>query len=586
MRRLLIAILGSLAFGSGSSQAQQTGVVINSGTGAVTALTFPASQEPGAARDRQAPTAPGTATLRGRVYAADSGQPLRRAQVRITSTGPSANGQPPENRLTTTDMNGGYEFAAVRAGRYNLNAQKGSYIGLQWGQQRPNEPGKPIDVLDAQTIEKLDFALPRGAVITGRILDEFGEPVSDAQVAAMRPQNVGGTRRLVNAGRPSTTNDIGEFRLFALPPGEYYVSATLRNLNPLAETDDRSGYAPTYYPATADVSAAQKLPVAIGQTISDITLSLLPTRTSRVTGTAVDSQNRPLRGVVQAVMRSTMLGGPFGISPGQIRPDGSFTINGLTPGDYTLEVSPQGGPGGFSDPEYASTDVTVGGGDVNGIRLVAAKPSAVAGRIVIGSGDGKSLSASTIRIAVTPVPTGGIFFGPFPQPAAINDDWTFQAKARPGLMRISAQGLQAPWNVKAVRYRGTDVSDTGFEVKPNEDLNDIEIELTNRTTEISGTVTNTRGEAVKDYWAILFSRDRDKWKPPSRSVRISRPDQDGRFKVIGLPPGEYLALADNAIDPSDATDPDFLDRIQIRATRFSLGEGETKALDLKLSSSQ
>src|SRR4029079_18654873 len=97
--------------------------------------------------------------------------------------------------------------------------------------------------------ERLDFALPRGGVITGRVLDEFGDPVSDVQVAALRPQTVGGSRRLVNMGRPGTTNDIGEFRLFGLPPGDYFVSATFRNqFGPFAESDDRSGYAPTYYP--------------------------------------------------------------------------------------------------------------------------------------------------------------------------------------------------------------------------------------------------------------------------------------------------------------------------------------------------
>ena len=110
-------------------------------------------------------------------------------------------------------------------------AQKGSYIPLQWGQQRPNEPGKPLDILDGQTVEKIDFSLPRGGVITGRVLDEFGDPAADVQVAAMRAQNIGGTRRLMPAGRMATTNDIGEFRLFAIPPGNYYVSATLRSNN-------------------------------------------------------------------------------------------------------------------------------------------------------------------------------------------------------------------------------------------------------------------------------------------------------------------------------------------------------------------
>src|SRR5262249_4451699 len=124
---------------------------------------------------------------------------------------------------------------------------------------------------------------------------------------------------------------------------------------------------------------------------------------------------------------------------------------------------------------------------------------------------------------------------------------------------------------------------TGVDIRSNEDLSDLEIEITNRTTDVSGSVTNGRGDIVKDYWVVLFARDRDRWKPPSRMVRVSRADQEGRFKVTGMPPGEYLAIAADTIDTSEVTDPEILERLQNRASRFSLGEGETKALDLKLS---
>jgi hypothetical protein len=575
MSRLLAAVIGSLlvaiALPALAARAESP-------------APFAVPQAP--QRDGQQPAKPGTATLRGRVFAADSGQPLRKAQIRITSIGPGLTGQAPENRLATTDAGGAYEFTELRAGRYNLNAQKGSFIALQYGQQRPFEPGKPLEILDGQTIEKVDFSLPRGGVITGRILDEFNEPISDVQVAAMRSQNAGGTRRLVQAGRAGMTNDIGEFRLFALPPGDYYVTATLRN-NQIGDTNDRSGYAPTYYPGTADAASAQRLTVAIGQTVTDLTLSLLPIRTARVSGTAVDSQGHPLQGFVQALQQSAVVGGPLGLSPGQIRPDGSFAINGLTPGDYTLQAQgPPPSPG--TDPEFASAEVTVQGIDVTGVRIVGAKPSTISGRVVITSGDPQSLKSSTVRISLFPAPNPGgnniILFGPTPQPVAVNDDWSFQARARSGTMRVQAQGLQPPWNVKAVRYRGTDVTDSGLEVKPNEDLGEVEIELTNRTTDVSGTVTNGHGEPVKDYWAVLFAREAEKRRPPTRYARTARADQEGRFKTTGLPPGEYFAIALDSVDPAEATDPDFLGRIEARAERFALGEGETKTLDLKLNS--
>jgi len=116
---------------------------------------------------------PGTATLRGHVTAADTGQPLRKAQVRIFAP------EIRENRMATTDADGTYEFKEVRAGRYTINVNKGSYVGLAYRQQRPFEGGKPLEILEHQTVERIDFALPRGSVITGRILDEFGEPMPE-----------------------------------------------------------------------------------------------------------------------------------------------------------------------------------------------------------------------------------------------------------------------------------------------------------------------------------------------------------------------------------------------------------------------
>jgi hypothetical protein len=177
----------------------------------------------------------------------------------------------------------------------------------------------------------------------------------------------------------------------------------------------------------------------------------------------------------------------------------------------------------------------------------------------------------------------GLAFGPT-IPASLNEDWTFQMKLRPGPTRINVTGQPAGWVVKAVRHRGIDVTDHGIDVTPNEDVSDIEIELTNRITEVSGFVTNSRGDHAKDYWAIVFARDREKWQPMSRYLQTARPDQDGRFKMSGLPAGDYLAIALDFIEQGQANDPEFLDQIQDRAVRFSLGENEAKALDLKLGS--
>jgi hypothetical protein len=221
---------------------------------------------------------PGTAVIRGRVVASDTGRPIRRAQVRVMGA------ELREGRTVDTDANGAFVIDELRAGRYTLTAVKAGYIQLQYGQQRAFEAGRPVDLRDGQTLDKIDFALPRGSVITGRVLDEFGEPVMDVQVAAMRYQFVRGQRRLAPVGRPVPTNDIGEFRLFGLSPGQYYVSATqgsslltMISTGAMPEpTDNRSGYAPTYYPGTPRGADAHALTLDVGQTLNDITITLSP----------------------------------------------------------------------------------------------------------------------------------------------------------------------------------------------------------------------------------------------------------------------------------------------------------------------
>jgi hypothetical protein len=521
-------------------------------------------------RDNPQAAAPGTAVIRGRVVAGDTGQALRKAQVRIFAP------ELRENRLATADADGKFEFKEVKAGRYNVTASKGSYVALQYGQTRPFEPGKPLEIVAGQTLDKVDFVLPRGAIIIGRLVDEFGDPLPDAMVSAQRYQNFNGQKRLAPAGRSATTNDVGEFRLFAIPPGQYYLSATLRPMGMMGDSDDHTGYAPTYFPGTPSVAEAQRVTVGLGQTLSDMNMALLPTKTSRVSGTALDSQGRPMSGMVMTLPRGDSMMMMFG-PPAQIKPDGSFAVSGLTPGRYMLQARSLGGP----DAEIAFVDLTVNGDDVNGVKLIANKSSTVSGRIVVDPPAAQALRPSSLRLIVQSVEPDMMFIGGTP-PAVVNDDLTFELKSNPGQWRIAIAGPAPGWTIRTVRYRGADVTDSGVEIRPNEALADIEVELTNHVTELTGAVTTTKGDASKDYSVIVFPQDRDKWTPNSRYLKTSRPDQDGRFKVSALPPGEYYVIALDYVDPNDWNDPQFLDGIRARATRLSINEGETKSLDLRI----
>src|SRR5204863_8663830 len=123
---------------------------------------------------------------------------------------------------------------------------------LQYGQRRPFEQAVPLQVLERQVIERVDFALPRMSVIAGRVTDELGDPIADVTVVALRSMYVEGRRQLVAAsgGRPVRTDDEGQYRLSGLPPGTYFVMATTQETWTTAAGGRRQGmgYAPTDFP--------------------------------------------------------------------------------------------------------------------------------------------------------------------------------------------------------------------------------------------------------------------------------------------------------------------------------------------------
>src|SRR5438477_7088972 len=285
--------------------------------------------------------AAGTAIIRGRVVAADSGTPVRRAQVRAQA------GELRANRLVNTDAQGRFEFKDLPAGRWNLTASKAGYMTLRYGQKRSFEAGTPIEISDGQLMERADFALPKGAAITGRIFDEYGDPVANARVQVLRYQTVQGQRRLTPAGGGDQTDDTGAYRIYGLAPGDYYVSGTLRAGNgPFLDdqNNDTTSYASTYYPGTGNVSEAQRLTLGVGQEQPNVNFALQPVHTVKIAGTALNSSGAALSNGMVTLMPAEGIGGPgggpvmfaFGGGNGRVRPDGSFTIANVAPGNYTL----------------------------------------------------------------------------------------------------------------------------------------------------------------------------------------------------------------------------------------------------------
>jgi protocatechuate 3,4-dioxygenase beta subunit len=543
----------------------------------------------------------GTAIIRGVVLAADTGTPIRRAQVRASAAAVRT------NRLATTDAQGRFEFRDMPAGRYTISASKGGFVGLQYGQRRPSESGTPLEIGDSQVMDKLVLALPRGSVISGRIFDEFGEPIANAVVNALRYGYAGGARRFMPAGGQNsrdTTDDQGQFRLFGLPPGEYLISANFRGgggevTDPAGEP---SGYAPTYFPGTPNAAEAQRVRVDVSQEQSSVNFALIATRLVRVTGTVIDSRGAPVTAGMLTLMPADMARGPMqvGTSAARVDRNGAFRIADVAPGRYILQSRTNpGGPGGRggrgaagvpgatgagTEPEFARMDLAVGAQDVDGIVLVTAPGARATGQVVTDSPQAPSIRPDQIAIGARGARPDQPGFPGAGGQARVNADWTFSVTGLfdPVLFRANApQG----WTLKQVLLNNQDITDTPLEFTAGQTVSGLQIVLTDKTTTVTGAVTNPRGQAVTDATVVVFPADEKLWTFQSRYIRAARPDQEGRYQITGLPPYDnYLVVAVQGLEDGQAGDPDFLASIKGNATTLRLNEGETKAADIKLAS--
>jgi hypothetical protein len=516
----------------------------------------------------------GTAVIRG-IVTSDTGTPVRRAQVRA-----NVGGQPGA-RTTATDVDGRFELRDLPAGRWTLSASKPGFVTQRYGQRRPFETVQPIELTDGQKMDGANFSLLRGGVINGRLQDDLGDPAANVRVIVQRRQMVDGSRRLVGMGVNDETDDTGSFRLYGLAPGEYYVSATPRP-GLIEQPGDLGAYAPIFYPGTFDVSEAQRVVVGAGEEVS-IGFSLLPVRLSRITGTVVSQSTEVSGGMVQLSSSTDVSEGPVFTQGGGIANDGSFTINNVPPGSYVLNarsgVGNRGGRGArpAGEIEIGTLSVVVGESDLTGVTVVLTRGASISGTVVTeGSAP---ITLSNLRVVGR---ASRAMRGQNMQGSGVSSTGGFQLSSLVGPLSLRVENLPQQWMVKSIMLGSTDVTDGTFDLRGTEQIANARIVLTDRLSEVNGTV-KARNQAAKDSNVIVFAEDPALWTFPTRYVRTSRTDAQGRFTLRGLPPGaNYLVAAVDSLEEGEWQDPEFLERLREDASRVSFREGESKTVGLEL----
>ena len=374
------------------------------------------------ARDtRRAAT--GTAVLAGTVIS-DEPEPRAVRHARVVCSA----GELSHSLTAVTDDRGRFTCAALPAGRYTVNVTRDGWVATAYGARQPLQPGTPVPIADGERAD-LVIRMLRGAVITGTLLDESGQPATGATVVALRVSQASGERRLAAAGVPAVADDRGVYRIYGLPPGDYFVGAgasgtalsvldaqlttdadvrQARTASPAPAAERHVAFATTYYPGTAIALQAALLQLRGAEERSDVDFALQLVPTARVEGTLTLPNGGPAPGDAQVTLvasgASAFQGTAFdGLKTTRPASDGSFAFAGVAPGTYTVLAR-------LASPAilWAAMQISVVGDTISGLTVALQPSLSIAGEIhVEGSGALPPFSLSAVKIRAEPIQSAG-----------------------------------------------------------------------------------------------------------------------------------------------------------------------------------
>lgn len=527
-----------------------------------------------------------TGSIHGRVVAADNGALLRGATVRLRSSSAGT-------RTSTTDASGAFQFLGLPAGRYSITAEKLTMV--------PLETPQAIELADGQVLQGLEIRLRRGGIVGGRIVDRFGDPVVQGSVTAYGVDYLNGQRRLVSRGS-ATTDDLGQFRIYGLPRGRYFVAAIIqkRTSEIVEDQDDpdrpratpgRSGFAPTFFPGTATAAEARPINLEPGQEVLGLDFGLLAARLARVSGRIVDSSNHVASNMVVMLNSArsdvALLGSPNVLQAGA---DGTFTFQEVPPGEYTLDVvsavalhdiAESGTGQSRAGTEFASIPLQVVGDDIQGVVIRTSRGVNLSGRLITDGASFPPALLARVRVEAR-LPIVGPAQALFNSDGPVKTDGTFEIPAviLPRVLRI--RGLPDGWILKSVLVNGQDVTDQATDFA-RVNVARLELVITDRPGSLKGVVKHPSGLPAGGAQVVVFPVDSSLWTAPfGRYFHQTIAGTDGRFTISGLPEAQYLAAVAEVSENEDWTYTDNLERLRVSAVPFMIVQGEVKTLALTL----
>ena len=493
------------------------------------------------------------ALVEGVVTNALSGEPVKKCAVNLRRIDAKS-----DTILTAvSDAEGHFRFVNLDAGRYRLSGEKSGFVRQEFGARSFGKPGSTLTLDKGMQLKNLALKMTPQGVVSGKVIDDEGDPVVSASVQLLMSMYIDGRRQLTPTGY-SQTNDLGEYRIFGIAPGRYYLSAGTTK-SP-GEKGDES-FPPTYYPGAMDPAAAGRLEITAGSQLRGIDLALRKARSVRVRGKfgGPASESSTRNGTLQLYPRSIAGMSSLTRNFSTIRGvSGTFEFQNVFPGSYILSADL------FEEKDkryFARVPIEVGNANIDDLQITFTEGIEIPGRLRIEGAAETGLGNTMVFLRSRDLSSSSSTSG------KLKPDGTFSlSSVPPGRYRVTLMGASLALYIKSIRYGQDDALTNDLNVTGS---NLLEIILSANGGQIDGqTSPNARvGLVPKNGLQYFF--------------KATTADNEGGFSFRGVAPGDYLLLAFEETDAGALEDPDFIKQHEGSGESVSVKEGARESKQLK-----
>lgn len=480
-------------------------------------------------------------TISGRVVTSADGTPLKSSRLALIGEHESRDTQ---LYAAMSDSEGRFTIKDVPAGRYHFYAMHTGYVDQEY-QSHGTDTGAILALQPGQEIKDVIFRLSMAAVITGRLNDEDGDPMGLIVVVALRRpteeeledrENLS-PRPELRPAATAQTDDRGQYRMFGLKPGEYYIQAKdeyepqgmifghdweiRRSLG--------SEYAPAYYPGVTQFAQAEAVNVGAGEE-AQADFIMRRVKTVELSGRVIGADGKAPSDVF--VYLQELPAPDYGIlQSSEVDAKGEFKIKGVVPGSYVVHAQQHAS----EDAGYqASQKLEVGNENIDSIALALGRGVTFMGRVEVSGSGTVHYDQLFLSLFSREEQSTGAW-------ARVKKDGTFTLlDVSDGNYGLSMNGLETGWYVKAIRSGATDVLRKGLDVEKAEGGGTIRILVANDGAQLEGSVKQSDKPLVGAHVRLRPEPE----TPYAESLRqTTSTDQSGHFSFIAIAPGQYRVMA-------------------------------------------